>query len=177
MEEVAEEALVSRATIYRYFPNIDSLLIEAPIDGVAPTDKTIFGDEKSKDPLYRIDKAEKAFHDIVYKNETQLRIMLAHSITRKLTDGDIDKIPVRQNRRSIVIDAALAPGREYFEDSIYKKTCSALAVLFATESMIVYKDVLNLDNKTASEVNSWAVQALVRAALDESKKFNKKKKQ
>ena len=33
LEDVAEEALVSRATAYRYFSSVDALLVEAPIDG------------------------------------------------------------------------------------------------------------------------------------------------
>lgn len=32
LEEVAEAALVSRATEYRYFPSIDALLLEATLD-------------------------------------------------------------------------------------------------------------------------------------------------
>ncbi len=175
MEEVAKEALVSRATVYRYFNNIESLLAEAPIDGSVPNAEDLFAEGKSNNPLKRIDKAEKAFHDIVYKNEAQLRIMLAHSMYQKLGEKKNSPFPVRQNRRCGVIKAALAPVREKFEDSIYKKTCAALAALFATESMIVYKDVLNLDKKTAREVNSWAVQTLVRAALEESKKLIGKK--
>ena len=35
LEEVAEAALVSRATAYRYFPNIDALLAEATLDMAA----------------------------------------------------------------------------------------------------------------------------------------------
>ena len=36
LEEIAEEALVSRATAYRYFPNVEALLIEAPLDLALP---------------------------------------------------------------------------------------------------------------------------------------------
>jgi AcrR family transcriptional regulator len=32
LEEIAEEALVSRATAYRYFPNVEALLVEASFD-------------------------------------------------------------------------------------------------------------------------------------------------
>ena len=44
LEEVAEEALVSRATAYRYFPSVESLLIEAPIEGAVPDPDDIFRD-------------------------------------------------------------------------------------------------------------------------------------
>ena len=32
LEEIAEEALVSRATAYRYFPSVEALLLEASLD-------------------------------------------------------------------------------------------------------------------------------------------------
>ena len=40
LEEVAEEALVSRATAYRYFPGVDALLVEASLDTVVPGSRT-----------------------------------------------------------------------------------------------------------------------------------------
>ena len=36
LEEVAAEALVSRATAYRYFPDLNALLVEAAIDVASP---------------------------------------------------------------------------------------------------------------------------------------------
>ena len=35
LEEVAAAARVSRATAYRYFPNVEALLIEAPLESAA----------------------------------------------------------------------------------------------------------------------------------------------
>ena len=32
LEEIAEEALISRATAYRYFPRVEALLLEASLD-------------------------------------------------------------------------------------------------------------------------------------------------
>lgn len=36
LDDVAQEALVSRATAYRYFPTIDALLLEASLDVAVP---------------------------------------------------------------------------------------------------------------------------------------------
>jgi AcrR family transcriptional regulator len=36
LEEIAEEALISRATAYRYFPRVEALLLEASLDVVTP---------------------------------------------------------------------------------------------------------------------------------------------
>jgi hypothetical protein len=53
-------------------------------------------------------------------------------------------------------------------DGAYDNLRAALALVFGTESMIVFKDVLDLDERTARRVKAWAAQALVRAALAES---------
>jgi AcrR family transcriptional regulator len=168
MDEVAEAAMVSRATAYRYFPSIESLLVEAPIDGAVPDPREVFAGDASRDPVQRVDKAEAALHEMVYRNEAQLRLMLAASLERKAKAPGADGIPVRQNRRTPLIDAALAPARARFSKPAYARLRAALALIFGTESMIVFRDVLGLDEKTARTVKSWAAQALVRAALEES---------
>lgn len=162
MDEVAKEALVSRATAYRYFKNIDALLLEAPLDAATGRPEDMFAGDASTDPEKRIEAAEAAMHEIAYRNEAQLRLFLANSLSR---DPDDPSLPKRQNRRTPLIEAALATSRKRFTTANYHKLCSALAILFGTESMIVCQDVLGIDEKTARKVKSWAVKALVRAAL------------
>ena len=42
LEEIAEEALVSRATAYRYFPSVEALLLEASFDVAIPEAGDLF---------------------------------------------------------------------------------------------------------------------------------------
>jgi AcrR family transcriptional regulator len=163
MEEVAKEALVSRATAYRYFKNIEALLLEAPLDAAVGNPEAMFEGDDSTDPEKRIDAAEAAMHEVCYRNEGQLRVMLANSIGRDPGDADL---PKRQNRRTPLIEAALATSRRSFPEANYGKLCAALAMIFGTESMIVCKDVIGIDEETARKVKSWAVKALVRAGLE-----------
>jgi AcrR family transcriptional regulator len=165
MDEVAEEALVSRATAYRHFRNIDALLLEAPIDAAVADPEELFADESSDDVEARVDRAEESLHEVVYGNEPQLRVVLANSIGRDMTD---DTLPRRQNRRLPLIQAALAPSRHRLQDRDYERLCAALAVFFGPESMIVFRDVLGIGREQARAVKSWAVRALVRAALEPS---------
>ena len=168
MDDVAREAMVSRATAYRYFPSIEALLVEAPLEGAVPGPDEVFAGDDSTDPADRIDRAEAALHEAVYHNEAQLRLMLAASLEQKVRAGAADGVPVRQNRRTPLIEAALAPARHRFADEAYVRLCAALALVFGTESMIVFRDVLGVDEQTAREVKSWAARALVRAAMKES---------
>lgn len=167
MEDVAEEALVSRATAYRYFPNLERLLIEAPLDEDTPDPQTLFRDDADTSAEARVDKAEAALHSMVCRNEAQLRVMLAYALTQPADNGDA---PVRQNRRTPLIEAALAPVRGQLNSAAYKRLCAALAMVFGTESMIVFRDVLGVGPTEARKVKSWAVRALVRAALEEGKR-------
>jgi AcrR family transcriptional regulator len=166
MDDVAEAAMVSRATAYRYFPSLDALLVEAPLDGAVPSPEALFADDRSSDAEARIDKAEAALHEMVYRNEAQLRRMLAHSLG--VAGRDEDAVPIRQNRRTPLIAAALAPAKGRLKKAAYERLCAALAVFFGTESMVVFRDVLQLDAAEARKVKSWAMRALVRAALRES---------
>ena len=173
MDDVAEAAMVSRATAYRYFPTVEALLVEAPIDGEVPEPAAIFADDDSTHPVERLDRAEAMLHDMSYRNETQLRLMLAASLDRavkRAQNGDDGEVPLRQNRRTALIESALAPARRRFTDSAYRKLCASLALVFGTESMIVFKDVLGLEEKKARRTKSWAIRALVEAALNESQR-------
>jgi AcrR family transcriptional regulator len=163
MAELAREARVSRATAYRYFDGVDAVLAEAPVDELVPEADQLFADAVSNDPVERSAAVETALHEATYRNGPQLRAMLAHSLTRAAPGG----IPNRQNRRGPLIEAALAPARDRFDDDTYRKLCAALALVVGTESMIVLEDVLRIDEASARSAKQWAVKTLVRGALAE----------
>lgn len=168
MAEVAEAALVSRATAYRYFPSLEALLAEAPLEGQVPDPQTLFDSAAPADPGTRVAEAEAALYEMVCRNELKLRTMLAHSIARGADSRRSGDVPIRQNRRMALIEAALAPARNRFKPEIYDELCAALALMFGPESLIVFRDVLCLKERKARAVKSWAVRALVREALRES---------
>ena len=168
LEEVAEAALVSRATAYRYFPSIDALLAEASVDVTVPDGEALFAGDPSVDPEERVAKAEAAMHRSVFDNEAAIRLMLSAALVRAAAGVSNGTVPIRQNRRTPLIEAALAPARGRLTEEGYARLCAALAMIFGSESMVVFRDVLQLDEATARTVKSWAVRALVRAALAES---------
>ena len=163
LEEVAEAALVSRATAYRYFPNPEALLVEAALDVAAPQADIVLGDAPQADPIARLERVDAAFEQMIAANETALRTMLAHALQRGSTT---DKgVPARQNRRTPLIEAALEPVRQQFKPSARELLTKALALVIGTESRIVFKDVLQLDDAEARKVRRWAIHALVAAAI------------
>jgi AcrR family transcriptional regulator len=162
LEEVADQALVSRATAYRYFPSVDSLLVEAALDVALPEPQELFKGLASSDPVERLERAEAALHDMIARNEAPLRLMLANSLEQRARRAD--DAPVRQNRRTPLIEAALAPSREQFKPADAEMLKAALALVIGTESMVVTRDVLQLDDAKARQVRRWAIRALVAAA-------------
>jgi AcrR family transcriptional regulator len=164
LEEVAEEALVSRATAYRYFPTVDALLVEAAVDVAVPEPQAVFRNEASRDPVARLQRVETALNDMIIANEPLLRAMLAHTIQQGIQADENGKLPRRQNRRTPLIEAALAPARDQFKPGTLKILTRALALIMGTEATIVVKDVLQLDDAEAQKMKRWAIRALVDAA-------------
>ncbi len=164
LEEVAEEALVSRATAYCYFPSVEALLAEASLDLVTPDAASLFGPGAPTDPLARIESVDTALHDMVLANEAAMRLMLSNALQRAAR-GEIDgELPLRQNRRTPLIEAAFEPARKLFKPASLDMLCKALALIIGTEGMVVTKDVLQLPDAEARKVKRWAIKALVEAA-------------
>ena len=167
LEEIAAEALVSRATAYRYFPSVEALLVEASFDLAVPEADDLFGSDASTDPVARLERVDTALHDMILANEPALRTMLAHALQRGLKGDDPDH-PRRQNRRSPLIEAALEPARKQFKPAALATLSKALALIVGPEGVVVCKDVLQLDDAEARKVKRWAIQALVEAAKKQS---------
>jgi len=161
LEEVAEEAMVSRATAYRYFPGVETLLTEAALDIAMPEAESFFADDPSAEPLERLLRADAAVTAMIRANEAALRAMLIHSLQQGLAAGAAG-LPVRQNRRTPLIEAALAPGQ--FAPWVRDRLAKALALVIGTESMLAFKDVLQLADDEADSVRRWMIRALVEAA-------------
>ncbi|WP_309092919.1 TetR/AcrR family transcriptional regulator [Phenylobacterium sp.] len=162
LEEVAEAALVSRATAYRYFPSVEALLLEASVHVAAP-DASILDDAPPADALARVRKVDAAFDAMILANEAPLRLMLARILETSVRAGAQD-LPARQNRRAPLIEAALAPARDAFDPEALDKLTAALAIVIGTESFVVTRDVLRLSDDEAREVRDWAIAALIGAA-------------
>jgi hypothetical protein len=63
-----------------------------------------------------------------------------------------------------LIEAALEPARADFKPADYKLLAKSLALVIGTESMLVFKDVLRVDDAEARKVRRFMIRALVQAA-------------
>lgn len=165
LEEVAEEALTSRATAYRYFPNVEALIVEALVDVAFPSLGNVLDDVSSKDPVVRLEQVDSAIEKTISENEPHVRMLLAYSHQLQATKPPDKDLPVRQNRRTPLIEAALAPTRDQFDATKLDTLVAALALVIGTEAMMVCQDVLQLDEAKARKVRQWAIRTLVEAAM------------
>jgi len=165
LEEVAEEALVSRATAYRYFPGVEALLLEAGLDLAVPLPEELFPPGLPDDPIARVQRLDDALHAMILANDAALRMMLVQSLERSVRGERDGETPLRQNRRTPLLEAALAPAQERFTPESLDLLRKALALVVGTEAMLVFNDVLQIDEAEARRVKAWAIRALVEAAL------------
>jgi AcrR family transcriptional regulator len=164
LEEVAAAALVSRATAYRYFPSAEALLVEAALDVAVPEPAELFAAGAPADPVARLELVDRVLHDMILANEPGIRLMLANSLRRGGRGPAEGEPPARQNRRTPLIEAALAPALAALRPAARRKLAQALALVIGTEGVIVLRDVLQLPDAEARAVKRWAIRALVEAA-------------
>lgn len=165
LEDIAAEAMVSRATAYRYFPDVDALLAESTLDVEVPDANELFARlEPGAGAVERLELVDRTLNDVVVEHEPQMRTMLARTVMRALDEGSAESAPARQNRRKPLIAAALAPARAQFNAAALRRLEHALALLMGTEAFIVTRDVLRIDDAEARRIRQWAIRALVGAA-------------
>lgn len=163
LEEIAEAAMISRATAYRYFPGLDALLVEAALDVAMPEPAMLNGG--SRDLGERLARVDDAIDAVVRANEAPLRTMMVHALQRRLRGEDA--LPVRQNRRMPLIEAAIAGADDPVAPEAQRRLAQAMALIVGTEAMLVTKDVLRISDDEAREVRRWAIRALAAAALSQ----------
>lgn len=163
LEEIAQEALVSRATAYRYFPSLEALLLEAAVHVAVPGPAEVFGDDRSGDLASRLLRVEDALHANLARNEAALRLMLAYILQQSVA-GASGELPARQNRRAPLIEAALAPAADRLTPEARELLAQAVATIVGVEALVAAKDVLRLDEAGVRRLKRWMIRALTAAA-------------
>ena len=161
--EVADEALVSRATAYRYFPSQEYLLLDVVLHrSLDDLDRTMTAAAGDGDAAERVDRLVRAVHDEVAANETAFRSLARLSLER--TSGEEPTVAgIRGERRLRWIDEALAPLRPELDETERRRLASALALCLGAEAFVVLHDLCGLDDAEAEDTLRWAARALVAA--------------
>jgi len=160
MPRVAERAMVSEATMYRYFPDLTALIQETlaglwpdPAAALAPV-------ETSEDPAERVAFACEHLLRGVHAYEGSVRAAISHTITAPGTAN------ARPGLRFGLIDHALAPFAASLAPAAMTRLKLDLAVVVSAEAFFTLTDLCGLapDDAIASAVRT--ATTLTRAAFD-----------
>jgi AcrR family transcriptional regulator len=170
--EVADAALVSRATAYRYFSTQDYLLFEAALETTrSDIDRELEENTLPEDPEARlemlIDALQKRIIDKEAAFRTLLRLSLEQSPQEERHDGETAPSMLRGGGRVRWIQEILAPVEERFEEADFRRLVAALSLCMGIEALIVLRDVCALEPEEAEEVSHWAARTLLRSSLAE----------
>lgn len=166
--EVAEAALVSKSTAYRYFPSQEALLAEALLEVVNRSDlEAVFTAAQTPGPPEaRLDAVIRADHALVLKHERAFRTAIRAMLAPR-TDDPSD-VPRRPGNRLRYLADALAPLDDRLGAERLQRLVMALAMCVGMESIMVMADICGLTPAAAETVKRWAAAALLSAALDEA---------
>ena len=166
--DVADEALVSRATAYRYFPTQEHLLLDVVLErSIDEIDRAVVATAGSADAATRVDGLVSAIQDEIAANEAGFRRLLQLSIAQSASDQPT-VASIRGERRLQWIKQALEPIAAEIDDDSLRRLTSALALCVGAEAFVVLRDLCGLQREEAEDTLRWSAQALVTATRDDA---------
>ncbi len=161
LAEVAELALVSKTTAYRYFASADVLIEEVFFDREFPTVDEVL--EAVDEPTARVLAVEEAVNDTLLAHESAMRVIVRNAIDMALAGDDAG--PHRVGRRHKLIAAALEPLEAELDADALRRLRNALALVIGPEAILAARDICRLRPDETREVTRWAAEALVLRAI------------
>jgi AcrR family transcriptional regulator len=163
--EVADLAGISRATAYRYFSTPDEIIREAVLDGVADVIKVAPAPDNAGAATVadRLDKLVADVFQMVLGNESVFRALLGSSA---VGDSQVR----RGGRRIDWLKQAMAPLEGDIPPKEFKRLVNALSLVMGIESVVVMRDICELEPKEAEKTLRWAARTLLAGALAERTK-------
>jgi AcrR family transcriptional regulator len=169
ISEVAEAALVSPATAYRYFPNSQSLWLAVLAESGEPDKAGAFAGTEQAGAAARVETMIRAAGFRMFDDE-----MLWRTASRALhaeSGGEArgaQRIPVPTGQRMRWIREALRPCERELGRRMHRRLTMALSLVIGSETITTLRDICGLEVEEAKAVSLWVGQALARAALAEA---------
>lgn len=156
MDEIAQEAGISRATIYRYYSNTEEIATELILYLNVPDSEKLMSDWEGKNFYDGLKGIQNAYLDFIFNNEIPSKKFLGAI----LSSAD-PKLERGQNRITSVREFLASKDIQMNPDE--KENLSVIAtLLMGIEAVMVTKDVCGLDNKKSREVLNWALDRILK---------------
>ncbi|MCY1409056.1 Bacterial regulatory protein, tetR family [compost metagenome] len=173
LAQVAERALVSRATAYRYFPSLEALISETAADREMQPLERFW--RPGDDPVTGIGLAANALNKLLIDDEIGLHVMERSFMTVWLENESRDT-PLRPGRRMHYIEPIVDALEGKLSPPARKRLKQALSIVMGTEALIAVRDISGASIEDSLDAAAWAARALVRQALTEDEPAPKKPK-
>lgn len=162
MSAVAQAALVSEPTAYRYFPDLISLITEAFVSLRPDPEQALRPVAGSRDPAERVACAAEFLFRHVLAYQGSVRAMIGATITRP------ELAHTRPGLRFALIDHALAPLRDTLavtDPDRFSQLRLDLAVAVSAEALFALTDLCGLTPEQAVASATRTATTLTTAAI------------
>lgn len=168
LEDVAKKANISRATIYRYYTKIDLLITEASLDIHHKSPDELLDEVKEMGFEDRIFHVQKHYTQLAQKHEVVFRRYLSAVLLESVTS----KNKLRGARRVKSLNNVLKPFKNDLDSDTYKKLIIVASILMGIDSLIVCKDICDLNNEETNASLHWALKMIFKGISSENKSLS-----
>lgn len=156
MESIAKEARISRATIYRYYSNIDSLSTELILHLNIPNKENMVKELKEEKLSTALLSIQNTYLDFILDNEAAARKFLGAVLSSS------DSKLVRGKNRLQALQFYFDANKSQWNKEETEKFIHIAVLLMGIESIIVSKDVCGLDDRKAKETLQWGLEMILK---------------
>ncbi|WP_280151691.1 TetR/AcrR family transcriptional regulator [Piscinibacter sp. XHJ-5] len=171
--EVAERAMVSRATAYRYYASVEDLISDAMFERAVPPLESFFR-RGHDDPAEAAARAARTMNKLLLDDEVGLHAV-ERSFMSAWLDSPPESRPPRPARRMQYVTPIVEAMKSELTAGARRRLVHALAMLMGTEAALSLRDVAGASLDEALAASGWAAQALVRQALAEARERSGKR--
>lgn len=173
VQALAEETGTSRATVYRYFPSNDSVVLNAtmPLTDNPLIDPTwSYGNDgiqnhSNLDVAERAASLVKVMGNWAFDQERELRTVLALSLAPESKRLGLSREGKTNRHRWIA--SLLADLPAHVDERARERLGQSLTPLFGADAVVWITDVAGLDREKGLDLLQWMASSLVRATLQE----------
>ena len=156
LEDVAQEAGVSRATVYRYYSSVEVLSVEAGLDLNIDSPETIVENFKGLPIEEQILGIQDYINRFTIANEATFRKFISVVLTSESPESK------RGARRARALRLALQNAEVGLSPLETEKFIHIATLMMGMEALIVSKDVCRLSNEAALESLQWGLKMILK---------------
>lgn len=161
LEDIAKRTGISRATIYRYFSNVDILAAEAGLDVSVKSPNTIYEGLEGKEIQEKVLEIQDYYNTLTLDNENLFRKYISAVLDTTTPTAE------RGARRKKTLQLVLQETN--FTDQEKEKLSNLLTLFMGMEPYIVTKDVCGLDNEESSQLLQWGIYLIFKGLMNSNR--------